>query len=65
MMPSLPPLQLSSSKSSESGGIGAPNTVYFGGFGTGAGGGDMAGAVAQYWPYLLGGALLLIALRKH
>jgi hypothetical protein len=61
----MPSLGLSSSVSSKSGDIGAPNTVYFGGFGAGAGGGDLAGALAPYWPFILGGVVLLAVLHKH
>lgn len=62
----LPNLQLSSNTSSKAGDIGAPNTVYFGGFGMGAGGGsgDIGAMVAQYWPFLVAGAVALILLRR-
>jgi hypothetical protein len=65
MTPSLPPLQLSTSSSSKSGDVAAPNTVYFGGFGSGSGGGGF-GSLDQYMPYLAIGAVALVLLkRKH
>jgi hypothetical protein len=43
----------------------APSTVYFGGFGSGSGGGGF-GSLDQYMPYLAIGALALVFLkRKH
>jgi hypothetical protein len=65
MTPSLPPLQFSTSASSKSGDVAAPNTVYFGGFGAGSGGGGF-GSLDQYMPYLAIGAVALVLLkRKH
>lgn len=66
MTPGLPPFNLSLGfeKKSASGGISAPNTVYFGGFGAGAGGGGLASVLAN-WPVLLGAAVLLVVLRKQ
>jgi hypothetical protein len=60
----MPSLGFSSSTSSKSGDIVAPSNVYFGGFGAGAGGGGLAGLV-QYWPFLLGGVVLLAIMHKH
>ena len=60
MTPSMPPIQMSDSTSSKGGSIGG-NTVNFGGFGIGAGGGNLM----QYWPLLAGAAVLLIILRKR
>ena len=60
MTPSMPPIQMSDSTSSKGGNIGG-NTVNFGGFGIGAGGGDLM----QYWPLLAGAALLLIIVRTR
>lgn len=60
----MPSLGFSSSTSSKSGDIVAPSNVYFGGFGAGAGGGGLASLV-QYWPFLLGGAVLLAIMHKH
>jgi len=65
MTPGLPPLQFSTSASSKSGDMSAPSTVYFGGFGSGSGGGGF-GSLDQYMPYLAIGALALVFLkRKH
>jgi hypothetical protein len=64
MMPSLPPLNLSSSATSTSGNVSAPNTVNFGGFGSGSGGSGM-GSISQYLPLIAVGALVLILARKH
>lgn len=64
-MPPMPPLQLSLANNSRSGDINAPNTVYFGGFGSGSGGGGgLDGAIAQYWPLAAGAAVLFFLLRK-
>jgi hypothetical protein len=60
----MPSLGFSSSTSSKSGDIVAPNTVNFGGFGSGAGGGGL-GSLTQYWPLLLGAAVLVAVLHKH
>ena len=60
MTPSLPPIQMSDATSSKGGSIGG-NTVNFGGFGIGAGGGGLM----QYWPLLAGVAVLLIIARKR
>lgn len=65
MTPGFPPLNLTSNASSKSGDIGAPNTVNFGGFGAGSGGSGLGG-LERYWPFLLGGVVLLAFLkRKH
>lgn len=48
-MSGMPPLQLSVATSSRSGDINAPNTVNFGGFGPGAGGGGLLDGIGQYW----------------
>ena len=62
----MPPLNLSLATSSRSGDINAPNTVYFGGFGSGSGGGGgLDGLVGQYWPLAAGAAVLFVLLRKN
>lgn len=64
-MPSMPPLNLSMNTSSKSGDINAPNTVYFGGFGSGSGGGGgLDGAISQYWPLAAGAAVVFFLLRR-
>lgn len=65
-MPALPPLQLSLANNSRSGDISAPNTVYFGGFGSGSGGGGgIDGMLRQYWPLAAGAAVLFVLLRRN
>lgn len=62
MTPGLPPLNLSASSSAKAGDISAPSTVYFGGFGSGGGGGALAD-MGQYVPLAIVGALVLFAIR--
>jgi len=54
---------MSDSTSSKGGNIGG-NTVNFGGFGIGSGGGGADG-LGQLWPMLFCGAMVLLILRKR
>lgn len=62
MIPGLPPLnlQLASTKSSESGGISAPNTFTAGSFG-----GPTVGGFGAMLPYLALGAAVLFLRRRN
>lgn len=60
-LPSMP-LNLSSSASSTSGDISAPNSVNFGSFASGT---DIMGMIRQYWPLLaVAGVAVIIARKK-